>query len=152
MIPHHGEIKNLDSSECLHLLERTRSGHLACHGNNDLYLVPITCCFEEDGSIYSHSRPGKKIDMMRKNSRVCVQMEEVEGFFKWKSVIVWGQFEELKGSEAAIAMRRLIQRIAEKESNKRRSDLEIDLAVLIESAIIYRIKIEKSTGRYEEIS
>lgn len=151
MKPHHGEIKTLDSAECIRLLEKSRLGHLACHVKDDVYLVPVTFSFE-DGYFYSHSRPGKKIEMMRKNPNVCIQVEELQDFFQWKSVIAWGRFEELKGDEATIAMRRLIQKVMEKEPDKRRSELEVDLTALLETAIIYRIKVERSTGRYEGIN
>lgn len=151
MKPHHGEIKNLNSEDCHKLLQRNRFGHLACHVKDDIYLVPITYTFE-DGYIYSHSRLGQKIQMMRKNPHVCVQVEEVDDFFRWKSVIVWGRFEELKDDEAKIAMRRLIQNVAVSADGNRRSELETDFAALLEMAIIYRIKIERSTGRYEGIN
>ncbi|MFN8791911.1 MAG: pyridoxamine 5'-phosphate oxidase family protein [Bdellovibrionales bacterium] len=148
MKPHHGEIKSLNSSESIKLLEQNRFGHLACHTKDDIYLVPIAYAFE-DGCIYSHSKLGKKIEMMRKNPQVCIQVEEVENFYQWKSVIAWGRFEELIGDEAIIAMRRLIQKVAEKEDATKRSELEIDLSAQLESAIIFRIRIERSTGRYE---
>lgn len=148
MKPHHGEIKPLSSTETIQLLEKNRFGHLACHANDEIYLVPITFAFEE-GYIYSHSKLGKKIEMMRRSPQVCVQVEEVENFFRWKSAIVWGRFEELKGDMATIAMRRLIKKVAEKEIDSRRSDLEVDLSALLESAIIFQIKVEKSTGRCE---
>jgi hypothetical protein len=148
MKPHHGEIKPLGPSETIGLLERNRFGHLACHARDDLYIVPITYAFE-DGYIFSHSKYGKKIEMMRGNPKVCIQVEEVEGFFRWKSVIAWGRFEELKGDEAITVMRRLIQKIVEKELDHRRSELEIDLSAQLESAIVFQIKVEKSTGRCE---
>lgn len=91
--------------------------------------------------------PGKKIEMMRKNPHVCVQVEDVQNFFQWESVIAWGRFEELQGDEASMAMRNLIRKV--NEDNNRRSELEVDFAAQLEKAIIYRIKLEKVTGRYE---
>lgn len=151
MKPHHGDIKILSEVESRKLLETARFGHLACHLKEELYFIPLTFAFE-DGYLYSHSRLGKKIKIMRKNPQVCVQVEEIEDFFRWKSVIAWGQFEELNGDEVSIAMRRLIKGLIEKETDKRRSDLEIDIAAQLESAIIYRIKVEKITGRCEGFS
>lgn len=148
MKPHHGEIKILNSEKCVELLEKSRFGHLACHLKDDIYLVPITFAFE-NGFIYSHSREGKKIEMMRKSPKVCVQVEEVQDFFRWQSVIAWGQFEELKEDEAATAMRRLIQKVIDGENAGSRSELEVDFVAQLESAIVYRIKIERITGRYE---
>ena len=45
-------------------------------------------------------------------------------------------------------MRRLIQNFLGDE--KRRSELEIDFAAQLVSAIIYRVKIDRITGRYED--
>lgn len=146
MKPHHGEIAALNSTDNIKLLARNRFAHLACHVKDDIFLVPISYVFE-DGYIYSHSKPGHKVEMMRKNPKVCFQVEEVQDFFHWKSVVAWGTFEELKGDAATVAMRLLLSKFV--GSEKRRSELEIDFAAQLESAIIYRIKVEKSTGRFE---
>ncbi len=146
MKPHHGDIESLTSKENIELIARNKFAHLACHNSKEVYLVPISYIFV-DGYIYSHSKPGHKIDLMRKNPQVCFQVEEVQDFFHWKSVVLWGRFEELFGDESDRAMRNLIREFTGRE--KRRSDLEIDFAAQLESSIIYRIKIEKSTGRAE---
>lgn len=147
--PYHEEIKLLSPPLVIELLQQSSFGHLACHVKDDIYLVPFSFTFE-DGYIYSHSRPGKKIEMMRQNPKVCVQVEKIQDFYNWKSVIAWGHFEELQDEEGLVAMRRLIKKMTEGEFNQRRSDLEVDFAAQLESSIIYRIKIEKSSGRYED--
>ncbi len=147
MKPQHGEIKILRQEECFELLKRSSFGHLSCY-TDELYLVPFTFFFN-DGFIYSHSKIGKKIEMMRENPKICFQVEEVEDFLKWKSVIAWGKFSELEGDEAAIAMRRLIQDFASSNSGERSSQLEVDFSAQVERSIIFRIKIEKVSGRAE---
>lgn len=144
----HGEIRALSSEENIGILQKSVFGHMACSTNDETYLVPITYAFS-DGYIYSHSKLGKKIEMMRVNPNVCIQVEEVKSFFDWKSVIAWGKFEELKEDEAAVGMRLLVQKIAEKDPNGHISSLELDLMSLLETAVIFRIKIEKATGRVE---
>lgn len=148
MKPHHGKIEYLSEVDSIRLLEEGRFGHLACHKNDEIYLVPISYAFE-DGYIYSHSKAGKKIDIMRENSRICVQVEDVENFFKWKSVIAWGEFEELDGDDASRAMHMLIGKLSEKTIGRGTSLLEVDMMALLEAAIIYRVKISKVTGRSE---
>lgn len=146
MKPYHGDIETLKSKENIQLIERNKFAHLACHAKDEIYLVPISYFYEDD-YIYSHSKPGHKIDLMRKNPNVCFQVEEVQDFFHWKSVVLWGKYEELFGDEAIRAMRRIMQSLVSDE--KRRSELEIEFASQLESSIIYRIKIDKSTGRAE---
>jgi nitroimidazol reductase NimA-like FMN-containing flavoprotein (pyridoxamine 5'-phosphate oxidase superfamily) len=148
MITQHGNIKSLPKEEVFKLFERGHFGHLACHHRNDLYLVPVTYAFHE-GFIYSHSALGKKINIMRSNPQICIQVEEVESFFRWKSALAWGEFEELKDEEAARAMRILIKSFSEKEGSAPISELEADFSAQLENAIIYRIKILDFSGRSE---
>lgn len=145
---HHGNIQELSSEENVGLLEQNIFGHMACTWKDEIYLIPLTYAFS-DGYIYSHSKLGKKIEMMRKNPKVCIQVEDVNSFFNWKSVIAWGEFEELKEDEAASGMRLLVRKIAEKESGEHISSLEMDLMSMLETAVIFRVKVEKTTGRCE---
>lgn len=148
MKPYHGQIGTLDSQEALSLFEQCRFAHLACHHHADLYLVPISYVYA-DGVLYSHSEPGRKIDIMRKNPHVCIQVEKVEDYFHWRSAIAWGDFEELTGDQAAGAMRILLKKVSEEADSMQLSSLGLDMTAQLESAIIYRIKINKVTGRYE---
>jgi len=147
MQPHHGEIQTLTDSENIGVLREEDHAHLACHVKDDLYVVPITYAFE-DGHIYSHSQEGKKIEMMRQNPNVCIQVEQIQDFFHWKSVIVWGKFEELKGNESSSAMRWYAKKLAER-GNWRVSSLQLDMSAILESAVMFKIKVQKATGRYE---
>lgn len=146
MKPNHGVIKEIKEADAYSILAKNHFAHLACHVKDDLYLVPISYAFE-GGYIYSHAQNGKKIQMMRDNHKVCVQVEEVDDFFHWKSVIAWGEYEELKGQEAESAMRSLVRSMS--AGGPRRSDLEIYFESQLEAAIIYRIKVKRITGRYE---
>ena len=148
MDTHHGEIGTLGAAETLKLLELGSIGHLGCSKNEEVYVVPITYAFD-DGYLYSHAKPGKKIEMMRKNPRICIQVEEVQNLFQWKSAIAWGRFEELKGDRAARAMRLLIKKIGDKQGKGPGSPLEFDIEALLETAVIFAMKIEKTTGRSE---
>ncbi len=151
MKPYHGEIQKLNEEECKKLLQVQHAGHLGCHVKDDLYVVPITYVYE-DGFIYSHSKLGKKIEMMRKNPKVCVQAEKVEDFFNWKSVIAWGEYQELKHGEDLAAMRWMIRVLAMEDRFKHIPSLELDLEAAFKSAIIYKIKVQKISGCYEHKS
>jgi nitroimidazol reductase NimA-like FMN-containing flavoprotein (pyridoxamine 5'-phosphate oxidase superfamily) len=117
-----------------------------------VYVVPITYVYE-DGHIFSHSLDGKKIEMMRSNPKVCVQVEEVYSLFNWRSVIIHGRFEELKnGLEAEQGLRLLKYKIAGLANSKKISFLEVEFDAILSQAKIFRIKIEKVTGRSENRS
>jgi hypothetical protein len=144
----HQDLKELSPDEISEVLDQESIGHLACQAGGELYVVPVTYV-HEGNTIYSHSRPGKKLEMMRKHSRVCLQVEQVRGSFSWRSAIVWGKFEVLKGLEAATAMRLLTVRISEMESERKPAPIELEIEAILNRSVIYAIRIEKATGRSE---
>ena len=82
------------AEESRQLLIASRVGRLGCVDNGEPYVVPINHYFE-DGSIYSHSQPGRKIDILRSNPRACLQVDYIEDDFNWRSAIAYGVFEEI---------------------------------------------------------
>jgi nitroimidazol reductase NimA-like FMN-containing flavoprotein (pyridoxamine 5'-phosphate oxidase superfamily) len=123
-------------------------GHLGCSFGGEVYIVPINYALDGD-YIYAHSRQGHKTDIMRKNPRVCLQVEELKDTFHWRSVIAWGRYEELFGDEAAKAMRLLLRTYARKQPGARMSELEMDFAGVATNAVFFRLRIERMTGRQE---
>src|SRR5687767_3392985 len=89
-------IGNLNEQECLKLLDKNFFGRLACCENNHPYLTPISYVYH-DGYIITHSIRGKKIRIMRNNPHVCLQVDEIETYENWRSVIILGQYEEITG-------------------------------------------------------
>lgn len=85
----------LSETEARNLIADGRIGRLGCVANGEPYVVPVNYVFE-DGSIYSHSLPGRKIDVLRTHPRACLQVDEIENDFEWRSVIAYGNFEEIR--------------------------------------------------------
>lgn len=138
----------LNKKEIVDLLESQFIGRLGCHLNDETYIVPINYVYQNN-AIYAHSGEGKKIEMLRKNPRVCFQVDEIESMFKWKSVILWGTFEELKGTERQQAMQGLILRIMPNTNEPGRDPSHGISPDLRDTLIVYRINIENGTGRFE---
>ena len=145
----------LNETEIDRLLKQQVIGRIACYADDSIYIVPVNYVY--DGSfIYCHSAMGKKIEMMRKNPEVGFEVEEIINVFRWKSVIVWGRFEEITDiEEKQQAMQGIIHRIMPL-SNKPNdhpshgiAEKESDIGTQIE-LIIYRIRVEKKTGRFEQ--
>ncbi|MEK6283876.1 MAG: pyridoxamine 5'-phosphate oxidase family protein [Acidobacteriota bacterium] len=88
-------MRALLEEEARALLSVCRIGRLGCVDKGDPYVVPINYVFEE-GSIYSHSLPGRKIEVLRAHPRACLQVDEIENDFEWRSVIANGTFEEFR--------------------------------------------------------
>ncbi|BAU54014.1 pyridoxamine 5'-phosphate oxidase family protein [Mucilaginibacter gotjawali] len=144
----------LNEKQIEDLLKKQVTGRLGCHADGITYVVPINY-FYRDPYIFAHSAKGRKIDMMRKNPKVCFQVDDIQSVFKWQSVIAWGKYEEITDfDEKQQAMQGLIHRImplvdkpaehphhaiAEKES-------EIDTKIEV---IVYKITLSKKSGRFE---
>jgi len=80
------------------LLHEQIVGRIGCYSENRVYVVPISYAY--DGKyIYCHTYEGMKVNVMRKNPKVCFQVDEMKDMGNWKSVIGWGEFEELKDEE-----------------------------------------------------
>src|SRR5579871_748724 len=92
-------IQELSHEECLAELARTRLGRLACAHEGQPYIVPIYFVLDrpslDEAYLYSFSAKGQKIEWMRANPRVCIEIDEVKNCDQWLSVIVFGCYEEL---------------------------------------------------------
>jgi nitroimidazol reductase NimA-like FMN-containing flavoprotein (pyridoxamine 5'-phosphate oxidase superfamily) len=87
-------IQELTRQASLDLLARTRLGRLACAQGAQPYVVPIYFVSHDD-CLYGFSTLGKKIEWMRGNPMVCVEVDEVVSAQEWVSLIVFGRYEEL---------------------------------------------------------
>lgn len=92
-------IREMTRQECTVMLKSARLGRLGCVRNNRPYVVPIHFAFG-DNFIFSFSLPGKKVESMRDNPHVCLQVDDVGGVHGWKSVVVDGVFEDLPKAPA----------------------------------------------------
>lgn len=144
----------LNENQIEDLLTKQVTGRLGCHANGITYIVPINY-FYRNPYIFAHSAGGQKIDMMRKNPKVCFQVDEIESVFRWKSVIAWGKFEEITGfDEKQQAMQGLIHRmmpLADKPTDHphhgiTEKEAEIDTKIEV---IVFKITLSKKTGRFE---
>lgn len=84
----------MSEEECRALLARASMGRLGCSLDNQPYVVPICLAYEPD-CIYVFSTFGQKIEWMRANPKVCMQIDDIEGESQWRSVIVNGHYQEL---------------------------------------------------------
>ena len=92
----------LDEQKINNVLSSQVVGRLACTDGNIPYIVPVTYFFNGD-YIYGQTQEGKKLEILRKNKKVCFEVDLMMDMRNWQSVIVFGDFEELTESEAKIA-------------------------------------------------
>lgn len=131
-------------------------GRIGCHTEGRTYVVPV--CYVYDGeSIYGHSLDGLKLQMMRTNPIVCFEVDHMENMANWRSVIVWGTFEELTGDMASHAMRLLLNRLLPLHTSEtspslhRMEETGTDHAETVHRVgTVYRICLTEKTGRFEK--
>lgn len=87
-------VRELSREECIALVSSNHIGRLACSREDQPYIVPIQYAFAAN-RLYGFSMPGQKVDWMRANPRVCVEVDEFSGRESWKSAVVYGRYREL---------------------------------------------------------
>ena len=87
-------IQEMRRDDCLQLLARTRLARLACARENQPYIVPIYFVYDEP-FLYGFTTPGQKVEWMRSNPLVCVEVDEVGDSDEWTCVVIFGRYEEL---------------------------------------------------------
>ena len=103
-------IGKLNQQQVEDILQHQVIGRLGCCADGKSYVVPISYAYHEN-YIYAISREGMKVNIMRRNPLVCLQVDNITNMADWQSVIVWGQFEELKDKEQRNhALKKLIER------------------------------------------
>ena len=106
-------IHEMSREECHRVLARTTLARLGCAHENQPYVVPVYLAFHEQAKcFYGFTTPGQKVEWMRSNPRVCVEIDEIVSHDQWVSVIAFGRCEELPetpASEGASVRRRSVR-------------------------------------------
>lgn len=140
-------IDELNETECREFLSRTSMARLGCSLNDQPYIIPVGFAYEDD-FIYVFATLGKKIEWMRTNPKVCVQVDESKGQSDWVSVIANGEYQELpepKFAKERAHARSLLQKhhhwwlnaLAERRIQMRDQDIE---------PVFFRIQIQSLSG------
>jgi len=141
-------VRELNTEECRLALAQAGFGRLACARDNQPYVVPIHFAVDE-AYVYAFSLAGQKLDWMRKNPRVCLEIDDVHEASDWTSVVVFGRYEELPDTpEYSSARRRagdLLQGRAMWWEPGTVAVAHRDEAASL-APIYYRISIEHMTG------
>ncbi|WP_196777401.1 pyridoxamine 5'-phosphate oxidase family protein [Candidatus Nitrosocosmicus hydrocola] len=159
----------MDKGQIDDLLKSELIGRIGCFDGNKVYVVPVTYAYD-NGYIYGHTKDGLKIRIMRKNPNVCFEVDWMKDMSNWKSVIVYGTFEELKGDDANngldILMKSIMSNLDREPLSTKdpdHDDLGIENFAFLHSflspflhsknneifeIVVYRIKINEATGKF----
>lgn len=97
-------VQKMTLEECRTALAEAEVARLACERGGQPYVVPVYLAY--DGKcLYGFSTLGQKIECMRANPLVCMEIDDVKSQAHWMSVVVFGRYEELPDSPDYIAVR-----------------------------------------------
>lgn len=143
----------LNTIEIEDLLKSQVIGRIGCHADNTTFIVPISYVYDGE-SIYAHTKEGLKLNLMRKNPDVCFEVDEMKDMANWKSVIAWGDFQELKdSSERNKGLQLLVNRILPLVSSET-THLFPDWPFASDDiskirGVVFRIRLKEKSGRFE---
>lgn len=147
-------IKNLKKDRCHLLLQSNYWGYLAFTGHSSPYVLPITYYYDQKNNyIISTSAEGHKINCLRESKLVSLNVSMIRSVNDWSSVLVHGEYEELKGIDAKYHLHQFIQGIKAIHTEIEKGDMKFigDFSSSIKPdaiAVVYRIRIKEMTGKY----
>ena|SRR5215204_3527482 len=141
-------IHELTPTECADVLQSTSLGRLACAREDQPYVVPVHFSFDaERNCLYGFSTVGQKIRWMRDNPMVCVEVENVEEKNRWRTVVIFGRYQEIHDAPGEADARQRAEGLF-----RQRPDWWLPAAAKVGSrerhaVVVYRIQIDRMTGR-----
>lgn len=142
-------------NESTQLLADNYIGRLGYISRRRAEIIPITYYYDpEQNSILTYSGQGSKIEAMRKNPLVTFQVDEISTLEKWKSVLLYGKFEELEGPDAKNILRLFSEGVRRVIKNKGKTCPDFienfSSKSNSDSPIVYRINIDDINGRQRD--
>ena len=136
--------RTLDRTECERVLSRNHVARVAFSFHDKVDIEPVHYVYDH-GDMFGRTSPGSKLTTLAHNHWLAVEVDEVDGLFDWRSVVVHGSFytpsAEVPGAE----------------SDARARGLELLRALIPETGtgddpvpfrtIVFQIHVESMTGR-----
>lgn len=135
-------INKLKDDEARDLLTEERLARLGCISDGEPYVVPVNYIYDGECAIV-HSLPGRKVIAMRLNPRVCLQVDRIENDFGWKSVIAFGNYEEVTN---AAGRSRALDQLLKRFPQLTPVETLIAEDAMAPAPIVFRVRIDRLTG------
>ncbi len=142
-------VEELTIEECRTALSAVGFGRLACAHENQPYVVPVSFAVDS-GYAYLFSMPGQKVEWMRENPRVCLEVESVVSMTQWTTIVVLSQYEELPDTPDYAAERQRAREVLQRRTTwwEPGGVAVTGHAVAREAKpVFYRISLAHLTGR-----
>ena len=136
--------RDLTPDECHAILARHNVGRLAFGMKDRVDITPIHYV-HDDGWLYGRTAAGRKLEVIAHNRWVALEVDEVDGLFDWRSVVVKGGLYILRpnGSEAEVSAYRTGLRMIRRLVPEALADRD----PIPEHALLFRIHIDELSGR-----
>jgi nitroimidazol reductase NimA-like FMN-containing flavoprotein (pyridoxamine 5'-phosphate oxidase superfamily) len=111
-------------------------------------VVPVHFSFDaENDCVYSFSTIGQKVQWMRANPKVCLQVDEIDSKDSWTTVVLFGRYDEIHQSLGESQARARAEQLFSS-----RPGWWLPAAAKIpghdrHDVVVFRIQIERLTGR-----
>src|SRR6266545_1225382 len=110
-------IHELSEHDCFEVLERSTLGRLGCARYDQPYIIPVHFSFDrERRCLYSFSTVGQKIEWMRNNRKVCLEVEHIADPQDWTTVVVIGRYLEIHRTPEDAEVRRRAELLFEQRT------------------------------------
>lgn len=137
-------IEKMTNDECLMFVRQMKFGRVACVREKQPYVVPIYF-MPDDQYLYGFSAPGRKIDWMRANPLVCVEVDDVIDHSHWKTVVINGKYEELSDAAEHIGIREYALELLQRRAMWWQP-ASVKTQASAAAPIFFRIRIDEISG------
>ncbi|HXZ79564.1 MAG TPA: pyridoxamine 5'-phosphate oxidase family protein [Terriglobales bacterium] len=140
-------VTEMSEKECREVLMRASLGRLACSLDGQPYIVPVYFAYEAD-YVYVLSTLGQKIEWMRANPKVCLEVEEIKSQSQWMTLVATGLYQELPEPQYADE-REHARELLEKHHHwwlNAMAERQLKSADHLIAPIFFRIHLDSMTG------
>jgi len=142
-------VQDMNRRMSLDLVSNANLGRIACAHGSQPYVTPFSYVYHES-YIYSLATIGKRIEWMRANPLVCVEVDNIVSREEWRTVVIFGRFQELYETRELPDLRKFAHELLSKTARWWEPGFVKTLHWGVErrlEAIYFRISIDEITGR-----
>jgi len=142
-------IHELTVAECYEFIGHAAVGRLGCSHRDQPYIVPVSVYYgREERCLYGFSTLGTKVEWLRENPKVCIEVDAIADRSEWTSVLIMGRYEELDATGAhGRARQRALELFQEQPRWWLPGGAKVSSGVEHASPVVYRIHISSISGR-----
>ena len=138
------EFRTLGPEECEQILSRHHVARLAYSFHDRVDIEPVNYVYDR-GSMFGRTSPGSKLTTLSHNHWMAAEIDEINGLFDWRSVVVHGALytvtPDVPGSEAA-AWARGVELLRTLVPETGTTDDPVRFR-----SVIFQIRVDTLTGR-----